>query len=113
MTFKIDHTNINALDFQKSYDFYTSKLGLKEIHRKETDRYIIAKFRDSSGSNHEFEITHLKDRKEPYDLSDNEIHIGFRVDDYASSLAKHQAEGIVNYVSEEMGIYFIVDPDGY
>ena len=59
------------------------------------------------------ELTWLRDRKEPYNLGDNEFHLAFRVDDFTAALAKHKAMGCVCYENEARGIYFIVDPDGY
>ena len=32
---------------------------------------------------------------------------------FAAAKAKHEAMGCICYVNEEMGIYFIEDPDGY
>ena len=39
----------------------------------------------------------------PYELGDNEIHLAFETDDYEAAHKRH----------EEMGIYFVNDPNGY
>ena len=59
------------------------------------------------------ELTWLKDRKEPYNLGENEFHTAFAVKDMKAALAKHKDMGCVVYQNPAMGIYFIVDPDGY
>lgn len=114
MNYKMIHVNFNVFDLKKSLDFYQSVFGLTEVRRKEaTDgRYIIVYLADDTHT-FELELTWLKDQKEPYDLGDEEFHLAFEVENYHESLAKHQAMGIVSLVNEEMGIYFVQDPDGY
>ena len=62
---------------------------------------------------HLLELTWLRDMDRPYNLGDNEIHLALRTDDYEGALAKHKEMGCVCFENEAMGIYFIVDPDGY
>ncbi len=114
MNFKFYHNNINVLDLDKSLEFYNSALNLKETRRIEAEdgSYIIAYLSDSQ-TNHFLELTWLKDRKEPYNLGDNEFHLALHTDNYEKALEKHKEMGCVCYINEEMGIYFISDPDGY
>ncbi len=114
MQFKLVHNNINVADLEKSLAFYDQALGLKEVERKEAEdgSFIIVYLGDGI-SDWRFELTWLKDHAFPYNLGDNEIHTAFRCDDYEAALAKHQEMGCVCYINEQMGIYFIVDPDGY
>ncbi len=114
MRFEMVHMNINSMDLEKSDKFYREALSLKEKRRKEADdgSYILVYYVDFNES-FELEITWLRDRKEPYDLSDNEIHLCFRVDDYEKALDFHRKMGVVCLENESMGVYFIEDPDGY
>ena len=114
MKFRMIHNNINVLNLETSMKFYAEALGLTEVKRivPEDGRFIIVYLGDSS-SEHKLELTWLRDRAQPYDLGDNEFHLAFGTDDYAAALAKHQAMDCVVLVNEEMGIYFITDPDGY
>ncbi len=114
MKFKMIHNNINVLDLDKSVAFYEEALGLTEARRitAEDGSYIIV-FVANEHAEHQLELTWLRDRKEPYNLGDNEIHIGFRTDDYQAAYAKHKAMGCICYENPKMGIYFITDPDGY
>jgi lactoylglutathione lyase len=114
MKFKMIHNNINVLDLDKSVAFYEEALGLTEARRitAEDGSYIIV-FVANEHAEHQLELTWLRDRKEPYNLGDTEIHIGFRTDDYQAAYAKHKAMGCICYENPKMGIYFITDPDGY
>ena len=62
---------------------------------------------------HKLELTWLRDRKEKYNLGDNEFHLAFETDDMDTALQRHREMGCVCFENPEMGIYFITDPDGY
>jgi lactoylglutathione lyase len=114
MRFTFAHNNINVLDLGKSVDFYKTALGLTEVRRREAgDGSFILVFLGDGWTPHRLELTWLRDRKEPYNLGDNEIHLAFSVDDYAGALARHKEMGVVCFENPAMGIYFIEDPDGY
>ncbi len=112
MKFTFAHNNLNVLDLEKSLAFYKEALGLAEARRKETDAFTLVYLSDGV-TPHQLELTWLKDRTAPYDLGDNEIHLAFKVDDYAAAHEKHAAMGCICYENPAMGIYFISDPDGY
>ena len=114
MDFKIAHTNINVLDLDRSLAFYREALGLKEERRKEAadGSYILVYLGDGTGC-HQLELTWLADRKQAYDLGDNETHIAFTTADYEAAHKKHQEMGVICFENPGMGIYFINDPDDY
>lgn len=114
MQFKIKHTNINVLDLEKSMAFYQKALGLEVVRTKDaSDGSFKLVFLADGQTSHQLEITWLRDRKEPYDLEDNEIHIAFEAADFEAAHALHEEMGCICYENEKMGIYFIEDPDGY
>jgi lactoylglutathione lyase len=114
MIFRFAHNNFNVLDLEKSLAFYKEALGLVETRRKNAaDGSFILVFLGDGLTGHRLELTWLRDRKEPYALGDNEIHLAFTVDDYEAAFRKHKAMGCVCYENPSMGIYFIEDPDGY
>lgn len=114
MKFSIAHTNFNVTDLEKSVAFYKEALGLKEIRRKEaSDGSFILVFMGDETTGHQIELTWLRDRKEPYDLSDNEIHLALVVDDFNAAYEHHKNMGCICFENKSMGIYFIEDPDGY
>ena len=114
MTFKFAHNNLNVLDLQKSLDFYAQALGLKETRRiNAPDGSFILVFLGDGATAHKLELTWLRDRKEKYDLGDNEFHLAFITDDFKAAHELHRKMDCVCYVNEARGIYFIEDPDGY
>lgn len=112
---RFDHFNINVLDLQRSIAFYEKALGLKEHHRKEaSDGSFTLVYMADDQENFLLELTWLKDRKEAYELGDNESHLCFRVaGDYDAVRAYHKEMGCVCFENEAMGLYFINDPDDY
>jgi lactoylglutathione lyase len=114
MSFTFAHNNLNVFDLQKSLDFYSKALGLKEVRRIDgPEGAFILVFLSDGVMAHQLELTWMRDRKEKYNLGDNEIHLAFRAKDYAAAHAMHKEMGCVCYENEKMGIYFIEDPDGY
>lgn len=114
MEFTFAHNNFNVLDLEKSLKFYEEALGLKEDHRKvaEDGSFILVYLTDGK-TPHLLELTWLRDRKEAYNLGENEFHLAFLVDDYETAHAKHKEMGCICYENPAMGIYFITDPDNY
>ena len=79
---RFDHFNINVLDLDRSIAFYGKALGLKEHHRKEaTDGSFTLVYLTDNETGFLLELTWLRDRKEVYELGDNESHLCFRVAD--------------------------------
>lgn len=112
--FRFVHNNINVLDLQKSLDFYREALSLVEVRRIEPEdgSFIIVYLSDGS-SEHQLELTWLRDWDRSYNLGDNEFHLAFRAADYEEAYRKHKEMGIICYENPKMGIYFVSDPDGY
>lgn len=79
---------------------------------QEDGSFILVYLGDTS-TKHQLELTWLRDRHDPYDLGDNEIHIAFTTSDFEAAHEKHKAMGCICYENKAMGIYFIADPDGY
>ena len=112
MKFTFAHNNFNVLDLEKSLAFYREALGLEVVRRVEKPGFVLAFLGDGTTS-HRLELTWLKDRKEPYNLGDNEFHLAFTVADFEAAYEVHKKMGCICYENKAMGIYFISDPDGY
>lgn len=114
MQSRMDHTNINVRDLDRSVAFYKKALGLEEVSRKsaEDGSFVLAFLGDGQTDNR-LELTWLRDHADPYDLGENESHIAFRVADPEAAYALHRAMGCIVYENKKMGVYFIEDPDGY
>lgn len=114
MKFRMVHNNFNVLDLDRSLKFYREAFDMQEVRRinAEDGSFIIVYLEDGASS-HQLELTWLRDRKEPYDLGDNEFHLAFKVDDYEAAHACHEKMGCICYENPAMGIYFVEDPDSY
>jgi lactoylglutathione lyase len=114
MTFRFTHNNLNVFDLEKSLAFYAEALGLKEMRRTAApDGSFIIVFLGDGQSAHLLELTWLRDRSDPYNLGDNEIHLAFETDDFDKAHDKHREMNCICYENSAMGLYFISDPDGY
>jgi lactoylglutathione lyase len=112
--FRIDHTNINVMDLEKSIEFYQQAFDMEVVKTKEaSDHSFKLAFLKAPNSDYYIELTWLASRTEPYDLGSNETHICFAADDFDSAYRRHLAMGCVCFENKDMGVYFVVDPDGY
>ena len=112
---RFDHFNVNVTDLEKSIRFYETALGLHELKRKEAaDGSFILVYLGDDHTSFRLELTWLRDHRQPYDLGENESHLCMRVEgDYDEVLAFHKEMVCVCYENEQMGLYFINDPDDY
>ena len=104
--FRFAHNNLNVLDLERSKKFYAAALDLHEVGG-------IDGGDDLFNSPHKLELTWLAEKKTPYELGDNEVHLAFTTKNFDEAHARHKKMGCICYENEEMGIYFIEDPDGY
>ena len=112
---RFDHFNINVLVLERSIEFYQKALGLKEKKRKvASDGSFILVYLGEETTGFLLELTWLRDKKEPYELGENESHLCMRVEgDYDEIRKYHKELGCVCYENTSMGLYFINDPDNY
>ena len=114
MKFKMYHENYNVLDLDKSLAFYEKALGLKPMRRIDSeDGSFVIVFVGNETTDFQLELTWLRDKKEPYNLGDQEFHLAFHTDDFEAAHKLHEKMGCICYENTAMGIYFIQDPDGY
>ena len=114
MQFTFVHNNFNVRNLEKSLAFYREALQLNEVRRHEApDGSFLLVFLSDGKTPHQLELTWLKDRKEPYNLGDNEFHLALQVDDFTKAHALHTKMGCICFENKAMGIYFIHDPDDY
>jgi len=114
MKFKFAHNNFNVLNLEKSIAFYKEALNLTEVRRRDAeDGSFTLVFLGDGTTPHMLELTWMRDRKEPYNLGDNEFHLAFMVDDFDAAHAHHEKMGCICFENKAMGIYFINDPDDY
>ena len=114
MKLKMIHENYNVFDLNRSLTFYEKAFGLTEKRRNEAeDGSFIIVWVGNDTTDFELELTWLRDRTEPYNLGDMEFHLAFEAPDYEAAHALHKEMDCICFENEEMGIYFVQDPDGY
>ncbi|MBX6741392.1 MAG: lactoylglutathione lyase [Acetobacteraceae bacterium] len=117
------HTMIRVGDLQRSIDFYTKLLGMKELRRRDVPegKYTLAflGFGDGNASGGaEIELTYNYG-VEKYEMGTAFGHLAIGVPDVAAACEKVRAGG--GKVTREPGpvkfgttiIAFVEDPDGY
>lgn len=112
---RFDHFNINVTDLERSIRFYETALGLHEASRKQAadGSFILVYMADDFGK-FLLELTWLRDHTEAYELGENESHLCLCVEgDYEEVRRFHKEMGCVCFENEQMGLYFINDPDDY
>ena len=114
MQFRFAHNNFNVKDLDTSLEFYKKALDLKEVRRitPEDGSFIIVYLSDGV-SEHNLELTWLRDWDRAYNLGDNEFHLALVVDDFEAAHKRHKEMDCICFENKAMGIYFISDPDGY
>ncbi|MCI5580090.1 MAG: VOC family protein [Phocaeicola plebeius] len=112
---RFDHFNINVTHLDRSLRFYEKALGLREVGRKEAaDGSFILVYLGDNTTGFRMELTWLRDHPQPYELGENESHLCLRVEgDYDEARRFHKEMGCVCFENEQMGLYFINDPDDY
>ena len=108
------HFNFNVLDLEKSLEFYKTALDLNPIREiKPENGDFIIKYLSDGSSDFTLELTWLRGRTEPYDLGEREYHLAFATDEFDAMYARHKEMGVISVENPAMGVYFIMDPDGY
>lgn len=111
---EFNHFNFNVLDLEKSIAFYKEAIGLSVVREKDSsDGSFKIVYLGDGRTGFNLELTWMRDRKEPYNLGDEEFHLAFKTDAYDAFHKKHEEMGCICYENPSMGIYFINDPDGY
>lgn len=114
MKFKMVHENYNVFDLEKTMAFYKEALGLEEKRRiVADDESFIIVYMGNDETDFYLELTWNRDREKPYDLGECEFHLAFEVDDFEEAYKRHKEMDCVCFENKEMGIYFILDPNGY
>ncbi|CAK2167100.1 glyoxalase I [Vibrio crassostreae] len=116
---KFLHTMIRVADLDKSIEFYTKVLGMKELERHDNNDYrytLVFVGYEQGGTT--IELTHNWDTNE-YEMGSAFGHLALGVEDIYAACDKIKSLG--GNVTREAGpvkggstnIAFITDPDGY
>jgi len=120
--FRLLHTMIRVKDLDKSLDFYTRLLGMKELRKQDYPggEFTLAFVGYGEEKDHTvIELTHNWGQEEPYSLGNGFGHLAIGVPDIYGTCAQLEKEGVK--IPRPPGpmkhgstvIAFIEDPDGY
>lgn len=117
---KIIHTMIRVLDPDRSLQFYGDGFGFSVSHRLDYPDFSLIYLRNPE-SEFDLELTHNRDRTEPYTHGDGYGHIGIVTDDLQAMHDKLSAMGCTPAAIKEFEqdetllarFFFVLDPDGY
>ncbi len=111
---KLAHTMIRVRDLDRSIDFYSNFLGLREARRKDIGDAVLVFLADEN-EHHFVELTFNKDGRD-YDIGNQFGHLAFFAEDLDAVIERVEAEGWDYRGSRpETGskYIFVKDPDGY
>ena len=111
---KLAHTMIRVRDLDRSIDFYSKFLGLREARRKDIGDAVLVFLADED-EHHFVELTFNKDGRD-YDIGNQFGHLAFFAEDLDAVIERVEAEGWDYRGSRpETGskYIFVKDPDGY
>ncbi len=113
MKARVVHRCIHVLDLEKSLDFYKKALGFEKIHQfGPKDGSWLNVFIGNGEDDFEIELTWNKGREEAYNNGSDDTHLALQVDDFGAFKALHEEMGCICFVNDQLGVYFIEDPDG-
>lgn len=111
------HTMLRVRDLDRAVDFFTNKLGLKELRRRENPagRFTLVFLGSGAeGDAAEIELTYNWDQAEPYPVGRFFGHLAFQVDDIYATCAHLRASGVdILRPPRDGHMAFVQSPDGH
>jgi len=111
------HTMLRVADLDAALDFFVTKLGLKELRRKEHEAgrftlvFLVSGKADDPA---QVELTYNWDQTEPYSVGRFFGHLAYEVSDiYATCARLHQAGVVINRPPRDGRMAFVRSPDGH
>lgn len=108
------HTMVRVSDLDESLDFYVSKLGLKQVGRKDVEagRFSLVFLAAEGQEDAQVELTWNWDEK-GYEGGRNFGHLAYAVDDIYATCARLMEAGVtINRPPRDGYMAFIRSPDG-
>ena len=107
------HTMVRVTDVEKSLDFYCDKLGLVELHRKESEqgRFTLIFLAAPGDEDAQVELTWNWDPEE-YGEGRNFGHLAYQVDDIYAACQRLMDRGVtINRPPRDGYMAFVRSPD--
>lgn len=115
MKYSFAHVGINVLHLEQSIEFYDKAFGMKEAFRMhpKSNLDMVLCFLSDGHNGTMITLVWYGERKTPYVLGENNVHIALVTDDFEASYKRHKEMGIVSIEEIQKNIYYVEDPDGY
>jgi lactoylglutathione lyase len=111
------HTMLRVYNLALAVEFFTEKLGLKELRRHENQggRFTLVFLGSgAAGDPGEIELTYNWDQQEPYTVGRSFGHLAFQVDDIYATCARLRASGVdILRPPRDGHMAFVKSPDGH
>jgi lactoylglutathione lyase len=110
------HTMLRVRDLDLALDFFVTKLGLRELRRKDSEggRFTLVFLGSGApGDGAEVELTYNWDQKDPYPAGRFFGHLAYEVDDIYATCQRLRDAGVAILRPPRDGhMAFIKSPDG-
>lgn len=111
------HTMLRVRDLDAALDFFVTKLGLRELRRRESQQgrfTLIFLGTGAAGDDAQIELTYNWDQAEPYPTGRFFGHLAYEVDDLYETCERLRAAGVVIHRPPRDGyMAFVKSPDGH
>lgn len=111
------HTMLRVRDLDAALDFFVTKLGLRELRRRESAQgrfTLLFLGTGAEGDDAQVELTYNWDQAEPYPTGRFFGHLAYEVDDIYETCERLRAAGVVIHRPPRDGyMAFIKSPDGH
>jgi lactoylglutathione lyase len=111
------HTMLRVYNLELAVEFFTEKLGLKELRRHENQggRFTLVFLGSgAAGDPAEIELTYNWDQPEPYTVGRSFGHLAFQVEDIYATCARLRAGGVdILRPPRDGRMAFVKSPDGH
>jgi lactoylglutathione lyase len=111
------HTMLRVRDLDAALDFFVSKLGLKEVRRRDSERgrfTLVFLATGAEGDEAQVELTHNWDDEGPYATGRFFGHLAYEVDDIYATCQRLMDAGVtINRPPRDGRMAFVKSPDGH
>lgn len=111
------HTMLRVRDLDAALDFFVSKLGLRELRRRDSEQgrfTLVFLGTGSAGDDAQIELTYNWDQKDAYPTGRFFGHLAYEVDDIYATCERLKNGGVViNRPPRDGHMAFIKSPDGH
>jgi lactoylglutathione lyase len=111
------HTMLRVRDLDAALDFFVTKLGLRELRRRDSEQgrfTLVFLGTGAEGDDAQVELTFNWDQAEPYPTGRFFGHLAYEVDDLYETCERLRSQGVIIHRPPRDGaMAFLKSPDGH